>query len=167
VTSDISSGNRPPAQAINQCKVDVIEFAPRDVQRVADEKYRGDTDKVPTTPVGSLTYLGVNLQSRYAKAHEYRDMMKIVDFLQAMLISDIDELVSQIFCDSKLGSSYYITTQHERRPEIIDYLWYRCEEIGPLVLGHNGITIDADGAYFEIEPFWNDGDLSLETEGIE
>jgi hypothetical protein len=68
------------------------------------KKFGGDHEKVATTSIKRLVVGGVEITSRYQKAHEFELMSKMVGALPAALRRH----VKSIFCDSKACASYTV-----------------------------------------------------------
>jgi hypothetical protein len=59
----------------------VVYREPELVQREADRKFRGDTEKVATAGFNDINVRGVIVSSRYGKAYELETMVKLVQRL--------------------------------------------------------------------------------------
>ncbi|XHC10655.1 hypothetical protein ABWH98_24515 [Labrenzia sp. ac12] len=137
------------ARQLNKSYVPEIE---RDVvQKIANEKYHGDTEKVPTTTARSLTVKGVAIESRYDKADEYNLLAEIVDGLPTAC----SKLIDGIFCDSKATKVYCATLKH--------CSWGMARQIGYLLSealvdldgGFNGLHITGQaGGSIDYHPCW-------------
>ncbi|MDB5535043.1 MAG: hypothetical protein JWO28_3358 [Hyphomicrobiales bacterium] len=68
-----------------------------DVENETREKWRGDSEKVATTTIQGLEWLGVELSSRYDKADEYETMLNMIEDVSDNLVGRVET----IFCDSK------------------------------------------------------------------
>ncbi len=77
----------------------IPRFEPEIVQAIANRDWRGDTEKVATTSLESLTVNGIVLTSRYGKASEYESMAAMASILPGYLAAR----VATIFFDSKSG----------------------------------------------------------------
>ena len=76
----------------------------------------GDTEKIPTTSITGLHIDGIDIRSRYGKAHEYEVLRDAV----LRLAPETRALISDIFCDSQATWVLTVTlrawnsTRHER-----------------------------------------------------
>ena len=117
----------------------------------ANSRYRGSHEKVPTTDETVLEVDGVEIVSRYQKAHEFDSM--------AGMVKGVDEqhrpLIESILCDSQAQACYSVKLKPCTRQQarIIGDQLSRdcCKHDG----GHNGIWIDgASGAQMIVNPEW-------------
>jgi hypothetical protein len=81
---------------------------PEVVEAEAKRRWFGDDEKVATTSLKSLTVRGIELTSRYDKAHEYELMQRMVLKLPA---DSVNAIVS-IFCDSKATNTYTVVLRN-------------------------------------------------------
>lgn len=113
----------------------------------------GDTEKVATTSLDGLTWLGVALNSRYNKAHEYEAMVDMVNGLE----SDV-EFVESIFCDSKAGCTYEVRLKHGDQSDAVRI----GQQLDAIIVskhsGHNGIYVRGDGVDEDVNPNWAGAD---------
>lgn len=84
---------------------EVPEYPAEKVREQADLKYRGDDEKVSTTPVQFIVYEGVRLESRYDKAEEYRRMMRLIAAID-VFDTNYRPMISGLYCDSKQCDAY-------------------------------------------------------------
>ena len=119
---------------------------PENVQAIADKHYHSDPEKVPTTTLRSpLTVHGVDLTSRYNKAHEFEVMAKLVEVLPAF----VRDRIASIWCDSKACCCYSITLL------CWDAMVGKYLNAALIVLdsGHNGFDIGC-GTKLWFDPEW-------------
>lgn len=105
-----------------------------------------DKDKVPDTPISSMTLFGVEVQSRYQKHDEYAVLVRLVSALPISLRN----CISKIECDSKatwvltvtmrLGLDHAVHTVPIGA--VLDAMMVE------LIGGHNGINV-GDTADFD------------------
>lgn len=108
-------------------------------------------ERVPTTSLRSLVVEGVELSSRYDKAHEYETMSGMV----RTLTPDLIEHVASIFCDSKATASYTVRLR-ECSVAKANAIARQFEE-GCIICdgGHNGIWLSGSaGGEIHIPPNW-------------
>jgi len=67
-------------------------------------RFGGDYDKVSSSSVGSVNWLGVTVRSRYADAGEMELMLDML----AALTDGQRSSVAEIFCDSKRGNDFTV-----------------------------------------------------------
>ena len=85
---------------------------PEIVQAIADKHYHSDPEKVPTTTLRSpLTAHGVDITSRYNKAHEFEVMAKLVEVLPAF----VRDRIASIWCDNVLLLQHHVAALRCRR----------------------------------------------------
>lgn len=116
-------------------------------------KWRGNYEKVATTPIREMEVKGVSITSRYNKADEFDTM--------AGMVRGVDEhlrpLIKSIFCDSKACSTYSIELErcsHREARAIADQLDQDCCKHDG---GHNGIHVEgANGGRLNVNPRWTD-----------
>ncbi|HEX7759699.1 MAG TPA: hypothetical protein VF459_09365 [Caulobacteraceae bacterium] len=82
----------------------VPRHEPEVIAAEARRHWDGDPEKVATTALRSLRVAGVELSSRYDKAHEYETMAAMVEGLAP----DLRPLIKSIFCDSKAAAAYSV-----------------------------------------------------------
>lgn len=130
-----------------------------EVQAEAKLHWHGDDEKVPTTSIKSLTYKGIMLSSRYSKAGEYEEMMRIIDSLKPIT----PRIISQIWCDSKAQACYSITLNDDVTREEAEFLYSDLSEgLERSHIGHNGITIEGPNSQgLDLDPDWYEPDLQL------
>ena len=145
---------------------EIPEYSAEKIQEMANKNYNGDTEKVATTPLEFLDFRGIRLMSRYDKAFEYRDMMRMVAALD-IYGTHYADLIKGIFCDSNACATYtfYLREDYYRDPdssewkasEARDYweeddFWSFRRHIAEIAMvnsGHNGIYFDwADSNIF-------------------
>ena len=129
----------------------VPRFDDAAIEAEANLKWRGNREKVATTPTAHLAIDGVEISSRYNKAHEFDSM--------AGMVKGVDEqhrsLFENIWCDSQENACYSVKlkpcTKRQARA-IADQLEQDCCEHDG---GHNGIWIDGtNGAQLVVDPHW-------------
>jgi hypothetical protein len=109
------------------------------VEAEAKRRWHGDPEKVATTTLTSLMIRGVELTSRYSKAHEYVVMQRAV----LKLSSGLAGAVVSIFCDSKATCVYEVVVRNwDDNGDLAHQLG---KELDSILLrldgGHNGIWI--------------------------
>ena len=130
-------------------EVTVIRRRESDVQAEADAKFLGDTEKVPTTIVSCTRVFGVELQSRYGKAHEIEQMIGMVQGLSPSLRL----FMKSLYCDSKATRSYLVGM----RPWSASIARQIGEALEARSGGHNGIEVenlDDDSQCVGRDPWW-------------
>jgi hypothetical protein len=135
----------------------IPRHAPEVIEALARKRYRGDDEKVPTTSIKELTVSGVQISSRYQKAHELELMREMILALPAGLA----EVVQSIWCDSKANYCFSVALRYWDRSAawaVGYYLETILRNARPF--GHNGIDISADEKRFNpsiyIDPNWGD-----------
>jgi hypothetical protein len=128
---------------------------PELIEAEARQLYRGDTEKVATTSLQSVTARGIEITSRYNKVDEFELMVKMVNALPASLCKKI----KSIWCDSKACQCFTVVLRAWN-----DNL---AREVGVKLQaallnmrsGHNGIAVEAgtlDGPTIWIDPEWGE-----------
>jgi hypothetical protein len=127
------------------------EFEPEVIAAVARRR-GGDIGRAQTTAVGEVEVLGVQLSSRFGKAHELNWMAEVVHALPERW----RPYVISIFCDS-LARAYSVKVARCRRQDM-DRL---AEMLSRLFVthagGHNGVSLN-DGLHTGafLNPRWRD-----------
>jgi len=125
---------------------------PEIVAAIAAKHHFGDDEKVPTTSIKKLMVSGVQIISRYQKAHELELMRALI----MTLCRPDGGVVKSIFCDSKAGSCFSIVLHHwdEGLARAIGDHFEKA--FMAYNRGHNGLFITVDGAdcskYLELDP---------------
>src|SRR5215813_7312497 len=88
----------------------VVYREPELVQREADRKFRGDTEKIATAGFNDINVRGVIVSSRYGKADELETMAK---FVQRLTVDQVGQ-VATIWCDSKATCCCSIVLRHKK-----------------------------------------------------
>jgi hypothetical protein len=70
---------------------------PEDIEEEARQYWRGDPEKVPTTPIELVRIDGVEIKSRYRQRLEFLVLAAAVGSMP----DEMRDLVSEVFCDSK------------------------------------------------------------------
>ncbi|SEH15094.1 hypothetical protein SAMN05428974_1350 [Sphingopyxis sp. YR583] len=86
-------------------KIDYIEMDEDLAGALAHQESLDVRDSGPKVPYHEMSYRGVELQSRYAVAHEFEEMKAVVDAMP----DDVRLRVESIWCDSKACAVYSIT----------------------------------------------------------
>jgi hypothetical protein len=140
----------------------IPRHAPEVVEALARKYYFGDDEKVPTTTIRELIVAGVQITSRYQKAHELELMRTLIMALPPRLAS----AVRSIWCDSKANYCFSIVLRCWNRT-IAELIGNCIEETLRNVrpFGHNGIDIGADekraSPSIYLDPKWGDYDEHL------
>ena len=129
----------------------VPRFEPSRIEAEAKMKWRGDREKVATTPATHFELDGVSITSRYDKAHEFDSM--------AGMVKGVDEalrpLIESIWCDSKANACYSVKLRAcsaAQARAIAEQLDRDCREYDG---GHNGIWLEgAAGGRLVVDPWW-------------
>ena len=131
--------------------MDIPQHEPEAVNSMAKRNYRGDDEKVPTTSISSVNFKGVNISSRYGKAHELQVMKDVISKIDPKTLS----LIKQVWCDSKATAVYSV--------DMSDCEQYRVDHVAFLLdklfceidSGHNGIFVSsANGCHAYEDPNW-------------
>ena len=121
------------------------------VEAEARRKWRGNREKVATTPATHLEVDGVSITSRYDKAHEFDSMAGMVKGVAEELRS----LIESIWCDSQANACYSVKLRacsREQARIIAEQLDRDCREHDG---GHNGIWLEgAAGGQLVVNPWW-------------
>ncbi len=131
----------------------VPRFEPSTIEAEARMKWRGDHQRVSTTPTSHLEIDGVSITSRYDKAHEFDSM--------AGMVRGVDEhlrpLIESIWCDSKANACYSVKLRacsNRQAQAIADQIDRNCRDHDG---GHNGISLErTDGSQLVVDPWWLD-----------
>jgi hypothetical protein len=126
---------------------------PELIQAEADRRWRGNTEKVATTSLDSITFRGVDISSRYQKAGELETMLAIVDSLPIPLCASIET----IFCDSRATHAYSVVLKDWHK-ETARLVGERVDlAVGELNGGHNGINVKSRSGdqWFFVDPDWH------------
>jgi DNA-binding FadR family transcriptional regulator len=112
---------------------------PEIVAAEAKRLWRGDSEKVPTTSLRTVAFRGVQIDSRYRKAHEFETMIAAASRFDAEEISMIDA----IWCDSKACAYYHIILKKGVPKEWANVI---CTSFAAYILqvdgGYNGIDVE-------------------------
>lgn len=127
---------------------------PEDIQAEIKKKRPWDVDgeKVATTSLKVLIVRGVEIRSRYCKAHEFEIMKKII----LALDPPVSGHIKSIWCDSKASCVYSVELRRWNEFAAIaigDLLDEAALEISG---GHNGIFIEAEGHTINVDPNWRE-----------
>ncbi|WP_454655118.1 hypothetical protein [Bosea beijingensis] len=106
----------------------------------------GNDEKVATTSLKNVTVDGVYLSSRYDKAHELRQMARMVEAFPAQLRSSL----ADIWCDSKAQACYTVAFKDGTEEFIADLVLDALEAASS---GHNGIWVQGTEANSR-DPYW-------------
>jgi hypothetical protein len=114
--------------------------------------YGGDEEKVATTSVKSLSFLGVELTSRYNKAIDYQEMASVI----MKIHPDRRRHISEMWCDSKAGRVYRVSmratiTSRDEAEGLAALMEYIMLEDGP---GHGGIYVKWQNKDFHLAGCW-------------
>ena len=124
-------------------------FEPEVIRSEANKHWRGDHEKVATTPLSEIIVDGVIVTSRYDKAHELETMAHMIEAVGR----DWSRLIESIWCDSKCTNCYEVVMKAP-----INDLGARV--LGELLTqasgGHNGILIKHGDDSFDIDPYWDE-----------
>ena len=124
----------------------------------ARKKWHGNAEKVATTSIKVLKIDGVEITSRYCRAHEFELMRDMV----LALAPRWRAVMKSIFCDSKATDCFSVT-MHRWDPSLAAEIGKQLENAAlELNDGHNGITIaaptktvfSAAGQFIDIHPSW-------------
>lgn len=125
---------------------------PEVVKAEADRHYFGDDEKVATTSIRNLTVDGIDISSRYDKAHE----LEVMAYAVKEMPESARGLIASIFCDSKAQACYSLTLKpcSRSQAELV------ARDFERVVLekssGHNGIDVSgATGSSFYLDPNWS------------
>jgi hypothetical protein len=141
----------------------IPQHEPEIIAAAARKRPCGDDEKVATTSIYLLIVRGVEVTSRYKKAHEFALMRSMI----LALPLEHCGAVRSIFCDSKAGSCFSVVLRPDPWNEGL------ARAIGDLLQevamtyggGHNGITVsayDGDSLFgsqhlrVEFDPDWGD-----------
>jgi hypothetical protein len=119
----------------------IPQHEPEIIAATARKRWRGDDEKVATTSIDLLIVHGVEITSRYKKAHEFELMRSMILALPLQ-----QGAVQSIFCDSKAGRCFSVVLRRHHwnaglARAIGDHLERAAMAYGG---GHNGITVSAD-----------------------
>src|SRR6185437_2692542 len=140
----------------------IPQHEPEIVAAAARNHRHGDDEKVPTTSITVLIVDGVEITSRYRKAHEL-ELMR--DMILALPLAQ--RAVQSIFCDSKAGSCFSVVLRrHHWNARLARAIGDHFEKAALAYNGgHNGITVsayDGDSIFgsqrlrIEFNPNWGD-----------
>lgn len=126
-----------------------IPRLPVEAIAAATAKRHGDSEKVATTSVGSVSWWGITIQSRYSKADELEHMLDMAEGVNPNLPGRI----AKISCDSKAGHSFEVLLIRSTQDQVEQI----GNELDAVCLtkqgGHNGIWLDG-GAKHTVDPNW-------------
>jgi hypothetical protein len=132
---------------------------PELVEAEARQRYHGDTEKVPTTTIKTLTVRGVVITSRYDKAAELELMQEMILGLHSYQA----EMIETLFCDSKACLVFTVELRGHHCEHAVRAIGQTIEEVAlELNGGHNGIFVSAgiDDTII-IEPQWLGDDFPI------
>lgn len=113
----------------------------------------GDTEKVPTTTITGLHIDGIDIRSRYGKAHEYEVLRDAV----LRLAPETRALISDIFCDSQATWVLTVTLRAWNKSHAMNVGYLLSEALLYLNGGHNTITVMCTpGDHLAIPAEWED-----------
>jgi hypothetical protein len=121
-------------------KIEIPRRSPEEVQAEANERYFGNTDKVATTPLRGLMVRGVEISSRYDKAHDYEVMQDMI----LALPDDCAAPVKSIWADRDSTYSVVLNRWNADMAGDIGRLFEQVALHGSSSFGHNGIYVSAD-----------------------
>jgi hypothetical protein len=111
-------------------------------------KAHGDMDKVATTGIKVMVVDGVEISSRYNKAHEMEAMREMIQTLPR----EVSRIIRRFWCNSKAGNTYTVTIDDRYPRNIAMAIGHALEEASG---GHNGIWIENSKRQLGvIEPNW-------------
>jgi hypothetical protein len=132
----------------------IPQHEPEIIEAIAVNRWHGSDEKVPTTSLKSLIVCGVEIESRYRKAHEF-ELLRSMVLALTMLERDAVQLIS---CDSKASHVFDVVMRpgawNTTNATIIGR---RLEAVATAHNGgHNGIRIytERDDRCIEINPYW-------------
>src|SRR3954463_7017659 len=101
------------------------------------KRYRGDDEKVATTSIQRAVLDGIEITSRYQKAHELETMIRMLENVRP----EWRRQIASMWCDSKAGACYEV---HLRRwdENLAQAIGRSLEQASG---GHNGIYVRAPG----------------------
>lgn len=107
-----------------------------------------DPDKARDGRLDAIRHRGVWLVSRYGKRHELATMQAAADWLyrRGPHGGAVVGITVEIFCDSKLGQSYWITCHDTGAPVIASIAEVWSAAFVAVGDRHNGVTAQAGGA---------------------
>jgi hypothetical protein len=128
----------------------IPEYPRQRVQDEANRCRRGDDEKIPTTPLKFFNYRGVKLLSRYQKAQDYREMVRLLDALH----DGAREMVEEVFCDTQACACYTVKLRPQYPKDLALLFVMEIEEAAKSTSGHNGIQVEWRSQSFWINPDW-------------
>jgi ProQ/FINO family len=121
----------------------------------AEARARGSGEKIATTTITGLNIDGIDIRSRYNKAHEYEVLRDAV----LRLAPEKRELVSYIHCDSQASWVINVTLR-AWNVSLAEHIGFVLSEaLLYLNGGHNGITLTCNDDHLEIPAEWNEEEL--------